>query len=505
MTAAQIRQHDRQVLAIDYAVRDDFASFCRLLGYIPHTAQVEVHARRDIPRRVLDWGRRTGKTHTGATEAAFGMLKKNARWWIIAPQHDLTERVWSALTDILCRDLGVRPSTRRDSPPRKLGFPWGSYCEGHSTHDPASRNAMIGAPLDGMIWDECAKSPGSVWETKLQPNLADRNGKALFISTPEGYNHFYEWFQRGKADADGNTKDPLWWSSHAWCDVNMRNVPGLEGSVAEARRNFSDEAFRQEWLGEFTTFAGRVYPEFDEGLHSRKLEYNPDLPLALAFDFGVDNPFVCLWLQFTQGDTCYVIDEYTTAVIRDGREEVRQGLTTQENGEEVLHQHAERGYGPWDWAVADRSGADEIRTLQRHCGIRAIYRHVTPGNIREREVPAGIRRVRRFLREGRLIVDSERCPITTFELNRYRYPDKPEDRNANEVPLKANDHCMDALRYGIIYYLARNPQADKRREEEPELNLEDGILRLPTREVGLAQPFPPASERIAARVAGRHR
>ena len=486
--------------AREAARRDDFDSFCKIIGYVPHSAQREVHANRHVLRRVLDWGVRTGKTKCGAVEGCFEVLKDNRRVWIIAPQHALTERVWSEIEQCLLEDLGFNPATR-STVPRRLQFGWGSVIEGHSTHDPASRNAMTGASVNFAVWDECARSPGSVWELKLQPRLGDVRGRCMFISTPEGYNHFYEWFERGKPNADGKIKDEAWRSFNAWCEVNFCNKPDLEESVAEARRTFSQEAFRQEWLGEFTTFAGRVYPEFDEGLHSRSLQYNPDLPLALAFDFGVDNPFVCLWLQFGAGDTCYVIDEYTTAVIRDGREEVRQSLTTQENGEEVLRQHAEWGYGPWEWAVGDKSGADEIRTLSRHCGIRAIHRHVTPGNVREREVPAGIRRVRRFLREGRLIVDSERCPITTFELNRYRYPDRPEDRNASEVPEKANDHAMDALRYGIIYYLARHPEADKRWEGDEDEPMAPTPSTLPE-----APPaFPPASERLMARIGRRNR
>jgi hypothetical protein len=504
LTNRAVEEERTRWLARLYACEGRFADFCRVAGYVPHDAQLDVHLC-DYRRRVVDWGRRTGKTRLAGMEAAYMLLQDDRRVWVVCPTHGLTERVWSVVTRVLCEDLGFRPSSRRDSPPRRLAFEWGSVCEGHSTEH-AARAAMVGAAVDLLIWDECAKSPGSLWETRLQPNLGDRKGRALFISTPEGYNHFHEWFQRGAQDLSGKTRDPDWRSFHAWCEVNFGNVPDLEAVVAEARRTFSEEAFRQEWLGEFTTFAGRVYPEFDEGLHcDRDLQYNPDLPLTLAFDFGVENPFVCLWIQWTPGDEMRVIDEYTTAVIRDGREEVLQSLTTQENGEEVLRQHEDRGYGDWEWAVADRSGADEIRTLQRHCGIRAIYRHITPDNRREREVPAGIRRLRRFIREGRFRINPDRCPITTFELNRYRYPDRPEDRNAQEVPEKANDHAMDCLRYSVAYYLARNPNADRFEERDDEPVAEDGVMRLPTPQRHKLPAFAPAEDRLAERIGRRHR
>jgi phage terminase large subunit len=39
------------------------------------------------------------------------------------------------------------------------------------------------------------------------------------------------------------------------------------------------------------------------------------------------------------------------------------------------------------------------------------------------------------------------CKNLIFEFEAYHYPEEKEDRNATEMPIKENDHALDALRY----------------------------------------------------------
>ena len=437
----------RRELARWLAQNGEFDRFCDLIGYRPHDGQRVVH-RCDAPRRVVRWGRRAGKTLMAAVEAAFVLLQDRRRVWIVAPDYDLTGRVWEELVRILCDELGFETTTRKNEGSRRLAFEWGSLCEGKST-DYRSQKGLVGAAVDFLVWDEVAKSPAGIWETKLMPNLADRHGRALLISTPEGYNHFYELWQRGH---DG---DQAWQSFHAPSALN----PYLPRDVIEeARRTYSPEAFAQEWEAKFTQFAGRVYSEFEESVHVRPMEYDPELPLVLAFDFGVENPFVGLWLQFTPEDKLLVIDEY-----------VQRGETTLTNGRRVRARHAECGYGDISWAAADPSGKDGRLTLRKHCGIPTTFRRLTGRRVSAGERQAGIEQIRRLLRgagsemsEPRLFVDPQ-CVETIREFNLYRYPESTPDRNASEDPEKANDHCMDALRYAVAVWLARTPEREQLR------------------------------------------
>ncbi|MBM3497050.1 MAG: hypothetical protein FJX74_00105 [Armatimonadetes bacterium] len=454
----------KRQLARIVAQRGELRAFCALIGYRPHRAQWAVH-RCGALRRVVRWGRRAGKTLLAAVEAAFCLLQDGKRVWIVAPDHELTGRVWDEVVRILCDVLGFVPTVRHDNPPRKLAFEWGSICEGKST-DPGAQKSLVGAAVDLLIWDEVAKSPGSVWERKLHPNLADRQGRALFISTPEGYNHFHDLWQRG------NGGDPAWKSFWAPSSVNP-NLPKV--ALEEARRTYSREAFLQEWEAKFTHFTGQVYSEFDEALHVKPLKYDPDLPLALAIDFGVENPFVCLWVQFTPEDKLLILDEY-----------VERGKTTLENGERLLEHHRQMGYGPIVWAAADPSAKDGRLTLKQHCGLPTVFRRLSTRGDRVGEKRAGIEQIRRLLLpvsgpgsqvsgptagrrepetqdprpETRLYIDP-RCKETIREFNLYRYPERAEGRNADEEPEKTDDHCMDALRYAIAVWLARIPERER--------------------------------------------
>ena len=42
------------------------------------------------------------------------------------------------------------------------------------------------------------------WTEVLRPALADRNGKALFISTPKGFNHLHELVESAETGPIGN-------------------------------------------------------------------------------------------------------------------------------------------------------------------------------------------------------------------------------------------------------------------------------------------------------------
>ena len=412
--------------------------------------------------------RRAGKTAIAATRGAFETLKDDATGWIAAPTHDLTSRGWEYLKHILCgngpihpgmpktRGFGFRPTVEQ-SVPYRLAFPWGSSVAGKTTQG-EGKKSLDGESLTWCVWDECAYSD-DVWEDHLMPNLADRLGWCLFTGKPYGDNHFRVKWELG--NPKNERRDPEWYSCHYTSEVNFERQPNLVQSFAEARRNWTDEAFSQEWLAKFTGFAGQVYKDFHEDIHVTDLHYDPDLPLYLSMDFGVTNPFVCLWIQVTGGDVIRVIDEWTTMNLNTMQ---TSGQDIDEIGEQLVVYHAthepETGkvpYGEIAWAVCDRSGRNEIALLRRKYKLPTVPSSRLAGKAGTgREVPAGIDLVRRFLGLGRvgedryqparLFIDRRRCPLTKYEFGRYRYPENVSEVEAKENPVKANDHAMDCVR-----------------------------------------------------------
>ena len=90
--------------------------------------------------------------------------------------------------------------------------------------------------LDWLIIDEAATLPNTlIWEQYLRPTLSDRNGWALFTSTPRSFNWLYELFSRGK---DDNFPD---WDS--WQHSSMES-PYFKDDIEELKRTLDEMTYK---------------------------------------------------------------------------------------------------------------------------------------------------------------------------------------------------------------------------------------------------------------------
>ena len=96
------------------------------------------------------------------------------------------------------------------------------------------------------------------------------------------------------------------------CQGKARKANGylkIEDVLAQMRRS-SRSAFESEMLCIRPSLENVVFAEFDPAVHIAPVDYNQNLPLYRAIDFGFVNPFVCLWIQVDGNGTVRVIDEY---------------------------------------------------------------------------------------------------------------------------------------------------------------------------------------------------
>lgn len=417
----------------------DKAGVFEALGYRPAFAAQQALHDSQAPRRVVRFGRRGGKTLAAAVELVCLLLQPRKRAWVVAPTHDLTERIWREVCRLLFDVLGAKCESWRETMPRELKLPWGSYLGGKSTTG-SGQLSLVGDSLDAIVWDECALSPGAVWELRLQPNLADRDGWALFTSTPEGFNHFYNKWQQTQTDPDWEGfYAPSWANPH---------LPAR--TIEEARRQFSAEFFAQTYEARFTRLVGRVYPEFEEAVHVRRLAFDADLPLHMTFDFGTteDSPFVCLWVQETPENVIHVLRELVVA-----------NRSTAECGELVVAEHEQAGYPRATWASGDPAARDGRLVLDQVCKAVLPRQGVV---WQQHALEAGIEAIRQRLRPlgqaaglpasdpaVRLLVDPA-CACLIREFHLYRRREHQEGTDIQPHPIKEHDHCLDALRYYVM-------------------------------------------------------
>jgi hypothetical protein len=101
-----------------------------------------------------------------------------------------------------------------------------------------------------------------------------------------------------------------------------------------AMRRASRAGWEAEMLCERPSRENVVFDEFEPAEHIRQIDYDPNLPLYRALDFGFVNPFVCLWVQADEDGVVRVIDEYvrSRATIDVHAEEIKKRTPVGEGG-----------------------------------------------------------------------------------------------------------------------------------------------------------------------------
>lgn len=118
-----------------------------------------------------------------------------------------------------------------------------------------------GKQFDLIVVDEVAylRNFEYAWGQILEPTLAFRKGKALFISTPQGFNFF-----KGLYDLGQDANNEFWKS---WRFTSYENPFLPKESIEKAKQGRTVDAFATEYLADFRKFVGLVYKEFQRETH----------------------------------------------------------------------------------------------------------------------------------------------------------------------------------------------------------------------------------------------
>jgi phage FluMu gp28-like protein len=177
---------------------------------------------------------------------------------------------------------------------RAVHFPNGGEVKVRSADNPDS---LRGEGLDLVVLDECAFMKQEAWSEALRPALADRQGRAMFISTPKGRGWFWQLYQRGQDDADSE------WMS--WQLPTSTNPFIPEEEIASAKKSLPERIYEQEFLATFTDDAGGVFRRVMEAANADI----QDVPIANhEYVFGVD------WGQMVDFTVIIVLDITTNSV-----------------------------------------------------------------------------------------------------------------------------------------------------------------------------------------------
>jgi phage terminase large subunit-like protein len=193
--------------------------------------------------KVIAAGRRTGKSRLAAWCLIVEALQadKGHVWYIAPTQQQARDIMWQQLLELA---HPVISGSHVNNMQIKLVN--GSTISLKGADRPET---MRGVALKFLVLDEYADIKPQVFEQILRPALADLKGKAIFIGTPKGRNHFYDIYKKEEKD----------WKS--WHFTSLDN-PLLDPEEIEVAKNsMSSFAFRQEFMASFEAPQSDLFKE----------------------------------------------------------------------------------------------------------------------------------------------------------------------------------------------------------------------------------------------------
>ena len=397
-----------------------------------HPAQLEIY---ENPARfkVVCAGRRFGKSELSIISMMyFALLHPSSKVVYFAPTiSQARDIVWNNLKTY-SKEAGLwagEPNESRMEIPIKNIDKQGHLLPSTSViwlRGTENIESARGNKIDYLVVDEVAsmRNWSYTWADVLRPTLTDSKGQAMFISTPKGFNHFYEMFNRSANDPD-----------YASFRFTSYDNPFLDKDELEkAKLEVTDDSFKQEYMAEFVSVSGQVYKEFDVVSQFKVVEYDPFLEVNVSMDFGVNDPTAIIWIQ-PNGNEFRVIDyheeqnanvDYFAALIKS-------------------KPYREPSLFTGDPAGNARSIVTNTSPIEEY-SKHGIHIRTKTGV----KIPEQIRITHKYMRS--MYVDSRLERFRDCLLN-YRYPEKKSNiySTSNETPIHDEySHAMRALEYYFV-------------------------------------------------------
>lgn len=200
--------------------------------------------------RVIAAGRRTGKSNYVIKRLIAKSLEapEGSAVAYVAPTLAQARQIaWDALQD---QGKGVIKSAHVNN--MDIILTTGRKIHIRSAENP---DTLRGLKLYYCAIDEAAfvKDLESLWQKILRPALADLEGEADFISSPDGRNYFYELYNYALT-----ANDPEWAAFH-FTTLDNPTIPRKE--IEAARKTLSTLVYKQEFEASFSTAGQEIFKE----------------------------------------------------------------------------------------------------------------------------------------------------------------------------------------------------------------------------------------------------
>ena len=379
-----------------------------------HNAQKKIAISR-ARFRVVNAGRRFGKTFLASEEIKGVSLAKHSKILYIATTiSQARDIMWQQLkSELLPITIKANESRLELEVMNKDGKSSFIQLKGWEAIE-----TLRGQSFDFIVLDEVASMRNFWvgWNEVLSPTLIDRKGQAMFISTPKGFNHFYDLYNMQEKDKN--------YESFHFTTYDNPNIPVEE--IEREKLSKPENTFAQEYLGSFRKSEGLVYKEFRRDIHvyNDESEKQPTnlIRYMAGIDFGFTNPTAIIACRKGHDNDYWIVGEW-----------YKTGKTDIQIADVVS------AYG-FDEVYPDPESPSAIAELER----RGVYCKEVIKN--KDSIKNGINRIRALFLQNKIHIHAS-CTNLINELETYAYPESNIGKNEEENPVKDNDHALDALRY----------------------------------------------------------
>lgn len=412
------------------------------------TPAQDVIARDRHRFRVLNCGRRFGKTTLAVEEIKAAMVFQAKRVAYIAPTYQQARDIaWEKLK----RELAPIISNINES---RLELKTHSKDGGESVlflRGWESVETLRGQNFDFVVIDEVAmmRNFWSSWYEVIRPTLLDTGGEVMFISTPKGFNHFYDLYNMESRDKDYKSFHYTTYDNafpNCGCPSGDRefckHIPLEE--IDKIKLEQTEDQFAQESLADFRKTEGLVYKEFDREQHLFDDDTGPHkvVEYMAGIDFGFNHPAAVIHVRRDHDGVFWVTDEW----VKTKRTEVQIAEYTKSCKFNRVYPDPE-----------NPSAIEVLNTM----GIPVM--EVVKGR---GSVQTGINKVREMFKQNRLKIH-KKCRNLIQELEMYSYKDEANDSEyQSENPIKQYDDALDALRYVVMGSFELSVRSDEEEEAE---------------------------------------
>lgn len=278
----------------------------------------------------------------------------------------------------------------------RIDYPNGGQVRIFGADNPDS---LRGLYFDGVVLDEYGLHPPKIFTEVVRPALADREGWALFLGTPNGKNQFYDVVQRAR-------DNPEWF--FAEFRASMTGILS-KAELDAARASMTDDEYEQEFECSFdASVKGAIYAREVAAARAdgrvTRVPYDPLLPVDTDWDLGVGDATAIWFSQSLRSGEVRCIDYY---------ENTGQGLP---HYKQILNQ---KGY-----AYGEHVAPHDIQVRELGTGRSRLETALSLGlNFR---VGQKVDRLEDRIHAGRMLFprvwfDAEKCKRGLETLQHYRW------------------------------------------------------------------------------------